>query len=53
MAGFIDWLKSYGALLLVLLTLLQGVFFVAYSTFYVIIFKKYNPDAELTRTELY
>lgn len=53
MGDFVDWLKKWGANILVLLTILQVVFFAGYSTLFTIVFKDWNPDATLSHSEIY
>lgn len=53
MVDFKEWIESYGACLLVVLTIVQFLFFVGYSAFYTVIYIDYNPDTTITRTELY
>ncbi len=47
------YLHKWGACILVTLTALQVVFFIGYSTLYTVVFLDWNPDAQITRVELY
>lgn len=53
MGRFFDWLKRWGAVMLIFLTILQVLFFVGYSILYTVVYTDWNPDASVTRVELY
>lgn len=53
MGDFVDWLKKWGANILVILTILQVVLFAGYSALYTVVYKDWNPDATLSDTEIY
>ena len=53
MGRFFDWLRRWGAIMLISLTALQVVFFIGYSILYTVVYTDWNPDASVTRVELY
>ena len=48
-----SFIQAWGACILVALTVLQVVIFVGYSALYTFTFLDWNPDASITRVELY
>ena len=53
MGGLVNFIQNWGACILILLTVLQVVFFVGYSALYSVVFLDFNPEAVMTRVELY
>ena len=53
MGGFSDWIKKYGACIMISLTIAQALIFLGYSAYYTYVYHEWYPDSNLSRAEIY